>query len=239
MPGGQSFTLSDEQIGALPLEDVALAVLSDAAANEVWNSSNWIGLAQQGHVAGQRYSRESIRILSEAWQWLHNRGLVAEGLDNTSIHAVFVTRLGHRVAAQGPAAALAESRLALDLHPILEQKVRGLFLPGKYDTAAFEALKAVEVRVRSLSEQSDSMVGVKLMRDAFGEGGALRNRDADPGEQVARMELFAGAIGVFKNPTSHRDIVLDDPTEAAEVILLADLLMRILDRIESEELAGR
>ena len=46
------------------------------------------------------------------------------------------------------------------------------------------------------------------------------------------MALFRGAIGTFKNPTSHRPVEYDDPTLAAEVIFLADLLMRMLDRVE-------
>jgi len=46
------------------------------------------------------------------------------------------------------------------------------------------------------------------------------------------MNLFKGAIGVLKNPGSHREVEFEDPTEAAEAVLLADLLMRILDRIE-------
>ena len=47
------------------------------------------------------------------------------------------------------------------------------------------------------------MLGVKRMRAAFAPGtGPLTDKDADEGEQVARMELFAGAIGPYKNPHS-------------------------------------
>jgi uncharacterized protein (TIGR02391 family) len=70
------------------------------------------------------------------------------------------------------------------------------------------------------------------MRSAFNpENGPLADRQLDPGERVGVMELFAGAIGTFKNPPSHRQVDYTDPTEASEVILLADLLMRLLDRI--------
>jgi hypothetical protein len=43
------------------------------------------------------------------------------------------------------------------------------------------------------------------------------------------MALFWGAIGVFKNPSSHRHVEYEDPTAASEVVLLADLLLRLLD----------
>jgi uncharacterized protein (TIGR02391 family) len=68
------------------------------------------------------------------------------------------------------------------------------------------------------------------MWEAFREGGKLANPDLDAGERVGLMELFAGAIGTFKNPPSHRQVDYANPTEASEVILLADLLMRLLDR---------
>jgi len=53
------------------------------------------------------------------------------------------------------------------------------------------------------------------------------------------MALFRGAIGTFKNPSSHRAVNYDDPVLAAEVVLLADLLMRLLDRVEARELPQR
>jgi uncharacterized protein (TIGR02391 family) len=82
-------------------------------------------------------------------------------------------------------------------------------------------------------------LGVKLMQQAFSaEKGVLTDPEADPGEQVAMMELFKGAIGLFKNPTSHRPVDYDDPTLASEVILFADLLLRLLDRVEERQATG-
>ena len=69
------------------------------------------------------------------------------------------------------------------------------------------------------------------MRQAFKpDGGPLADAELDAGERVGMMELFAGAIGTFKNPSSHRQVDYDDPTEASEVVMFADLLMRLLDR---------
>jgi hypothetical protein len=45
------------------------------------------------------------------------------------------------------------------------------------------------------------------------------------------MDRFKGAIGLFKNPSSHRRVDLDDATEAADIALLADLLMRLLRKV--------
>jgi uncharacterized protein (TIGR02391 family) len=120
--------------------------------------------------------------------------------------------------------------LNLDLHPSLESKVRPQFLMGEYEMAAFAAMRAVEVRVREMAGASDSDIGRNLMNFAFGDGGPLCDISLDPGERQARRELFAGAIGTIKNPTSHREVRYEDPTEASEAVLLADLLMRILDR---------
>jgi hypothetical protein len=79
------------------------------------------------------------------------------------------------------------------------------------------------------------------MRAAFApENGPLTDMTAERGERVARMELFAGAIGSYKNSQSHRDVDLDDPHEALEIILLANHLLRIVDaraRCKAEQTA--
>lgn len=92
-------------------------------------------------------------------------------------------------------------------------------------------MRQVEIRVRELGGFPDDAIGKNLMRDAFKPGeGPLSDPDTEGGEQQGLSDLFAGAIGSFKNPTSHRVVTFDDPAEAAEVIGLASLMMRILDR---------
>ena len=105
-----------------------------------------------------------------------------------------------------------------------------LYHRAKYDTAVFEAMKAVEVAVREATGLAAGEIGTKLMRRAFDvESGALSDKGAEPSERQALSDLFAGAIGAYKNPQSHRNVALDDPDEAAEIIMLANHLLRIVD----------
>ena len=89
--------------------------------------------------------------------------------------------------------------------------------------------------VRDLCGFADGKIGVNLMTDAFNPKtpGPLVDTSAEAGEQEAIMALFRGAIGTFKNPSSHRTVSYEDATFASEVVLLADLLMRLLDRAEA------
>jgi uncharacterized protein (TIGR02391 family) len=174
--------------------------------------------------------------LSEAWSWLMTHGLVVRDPSQSSSDAYKISRLGRETLKYGVARLAAGERLGVALHPRLAQRIQQQFLLGELDLAVFAAMKEVEIRVRELANASDSLLGVKLMQHAFAvEKGVLTDPEADPGEQVAMMELLKGAIGLFKNPTSHRPVDYDDPTLASEVILFADLLLRLLDEVEARQ----
>lgn len=223
----QSFLeLSPEETQSLPIDRLGLLLLKHLATMQDPNARGFL-------VAGRNQGRQNHILLywSEALNWLVSKNLVAFGRpDHSSPEAMFVTRRGKQVVETGLEPIRAAERLDLDLHDRLE-RVKSQFLLGEFELAAFAALREVEIRVRELSGAENSLIGVKLMRDAFGQQGKLTDPDLDSGEQEAISHLFAGAIGTFKNPPSHRQVDYADPTEASEVVLLADLLMRLLDRV--------
>ncbi len=125
--------------------------------------------------------------------------------------------------------------LAIELHPALAAKqVREKFARGDTEEAVWAAVKQVEVSVRDAAGADNSKIGAKLMAWAFKPGeGPLQDPELEGGEQAGILALYHGLIGTFKNPSSHRHVHFDDPIEAAEIILFADLLLRMLDRLRS------
>lgn len=207
-----------------------MRVLVDYRENGGWNWRNWVLGAKEGY----RARPDAIQALVEAWAWLMNHGLVVRDMGQTSSDAVVISRSGLELLERGVPWQRAVQRLDIALVPALEYTARPQFLRGDFETAAFTAMKEVEVRVRELSGLSHDLVGIKLMQEAFKTGGPLHRPETQAGETVALMELFKGAIGMFKNPASHRRVDVTDPTEAAEIVLLADLLLRLLDRLAED-----
>jgi uncharacterized protein (TIGR02391 family) len=181
-----------------------------------------------------RHRQGAIALaFAEAWAWLEAQGLIVPAPDQGSGTSYRVlSRRARRFQSEAEFASYAVARmLPRDvLHPKIAEKVWMAFMRGEFDVAAFQAMKAVEVSVRDAAGLGNDLVGVPLMREAFSrDKGPLTDMSAGPGERVARMELFAGAIGCYKNPHSHRDVDLNDPSEAVEIILLANHLLRIVD----------
>ncbi len=172
----------------------------------------------------------------EAWSWLERENFIAVRVGFHSAEDYFITRRGRKVKSRGGLESYGKANLLprAKLHPAIADKVYPAFLRGEYDTAIFQAFREVEVAVRDTGKYPSETVGVKLMREAFrpAQGTSSPGPLTDPllpvAEQEGMMNLFAGAIGWYKNPQSHRNVPTD-AMDAAEVIILASHLLRLVD----------
>jgi uncharacterized protein (TIGR02391 family) len=89
------------------------------------------------------------------------------------------------------------------------------------------------VAVRLAGGYSDDELGATLMRKAFNlKDGPLTDLARVKGEQQGMTDLFAGAMGFLKNPTSHRVGTFDKPEEAIALVLFASYLLHTVDSIK-------
>ncbi|MCM1967781.1 TIGR02391 family protein [Streptomyces sp. G1] len=226
-----------DALRTLPTPELGMLLLKTLAQDAYFLPQNNVFAKARMAFTSEPDKTDLVDRVGEAWAWLQSKALVSLATSQPSNNHR-VTAEGHQLLAD-PSAVLklaASERLAGPMHPVLEGHVRTNFNLGEYETACFAAMKEVEVAVRNAAGLGHSEIGVKLMRAAFkpynngAGGGPLADAGAEGGEQDAMAALFAGAIGAFKNPTSHRTVTFDDPIEAAEVIQLADLLLRLVER---------
>jgi uncharacterized protein (TIGR02391 family) len=218
-----------ETLIALPVDVLAMRVLTDAATNEFTSEYNYRLMVNASYPE----SLDLMNAVAEAFTWLRSRGLVATTPDPQMIFPAFVTRAGRAALKDGLGLVRAAHQLQEGTHPLIEARARRQFLLGEYELAVFSSMKAVEIRVRGLADFGDDKFGVALMNDAFGRQGPLTDHTAERGEQDGLRFLFAGAYATLRNPSGHRDVDYDDVAESAEAVQTASLLMRILDRIEA------
>lgn len=176
--------------------------------------------------------RQITQAASEAWHWLEYAQLImpAPGVNGRNGWKV-LTRRGEAIAARGAqfGGAIVELPKAL-LHPLIAEQVWLQLARGDLAVAVFIAFRTVEEAVRKAGGYKPEIVGVALMRAAFDpKAGPLAKHDDPLAEREALGHLFAGAIGSYKNPHSHRTVEITDLREAQEMVLLASHLLRIVD----------
>lgn len=231
---GTVYGISPDEAAVLPTSQLAMILLGKIEA--VWHLGNWFN--ERNQWDGLPLRGETALAWAEAWAWLRQNGLVIAKPGESSAHGVQLSRLGRdlnrRIQDGSSVLADVESRRLVSQVTAAElERARGYFISGDFETAPFSAMRAVEIAVREQAGLPDELIGVALVREALKGGGPL-----DPGTDVvaerdARAHLFAGAMGLFKNPSSHRPVDFDDPMAASEIVLLADLLLRLLGRLPS------
>lgn len=213
-------------------EELAPFVLKHLSNVSNINRYNYtLGTSSEIQEYAGKHLKDFQKQLMEAFIWLERELLIAPQPDEQGDWR-FITRRGERVLKDENFAAYSQEALlpSKNLHPILVRKVKPLFLRGDYDTAIFQAFKAIEVHVRKNGGYTKSDIGVSLMRKAFHpQTGKLSNTHSEESEKQAMSDLFAGAIGLFKNPTSHRDIDGISPEEAVDYIRVANCLLKMID----------
>jgi uncharacterized protein (TIGR02391 family) len=152
--------------------------------------------------------------IMEAWQWLQNQILIvpAPGVNGQNGWCVLGKRArGLQTAEQFKTFRQSAAFPKELLHQSIAERAWIAVMRGEFDAAVFFSFKAVEVAVREAGAFASTDIGAPLMRRAFDPTNGPLTRMTDPmAEREALSNLFAGAIGSYKNPHSHRNVAITE-----------------------------
>lgn len=219
-----------DELLKLDLEDVAAVMLESLNSIEhLQLNRNDFAMQRTVQEYPPAYHERLLKALMIGWGYLEREGLIAEMPSKPGWF--FITDKGKTIQSREDLNAYRASTMLPKylLHPAIAKKVETAFLSAEYDTAVFQALREVEVAVRAAGGFAPTDIGAPLMRKAFDpKTGPMRDDSAIDLEKQAIAEMFAGLIGAYKTPRSHRHVVLD-AAEAVEIIVFASHLLKIVD----------
>jgi uncharacterized protein (TIGR02391 family) len=199
---------------------------------EFFSPSNYP--TELGRLYGWEATPEFSSAVFEAIGWARGELLLVQNHGSTPpSDALMLSRRG-RSFSRSDIERLRLERILPDF--LLDDRIRAvcvdIFNTGHHQAAVFEAFRVLEIAIREAAGYDINQHGRSMIMDAFNENknGPLVDLAASPAEQEAMRFVMVGAIGLFKNPRSHRDVTVDDPKEAAEMLITASHLLRIIDR---------
>lgn len=225
--------LEPEELAPVLLQYVVSGSASSPGTREnpISRGNVFLPGSSPGNGYPSEYKDRVNDALMATWVWLEREGMLLPAIGHHG-DFVFVSERGRKMTVKENFEAYKYSLLLphKTLHPAIATSTFALFIRGHYDTVVFEAFRAVEVAVREAGKFPANVIGTDLMRKAFApNSGPLTDTSSVLSEQEATANLFAGATGLFKNPTSHRADAVSKPEDAVALVMLADYLLRLVE----------
>jgi len=101
--------------------------------------------------------------------------------------------------------------------------------PKLWDSVVRTAGVLLEERLRTVGGIVDTgRIGRDLVNDVFGNKGTLAAKIPNDSERQGYRDMYAGIVGVFRNPYAHR-LVDPMPEDGGAFVVFVNLLLKMLD----------
>ena len=187
-----------------------------------------IGEAKSGSYQSIRFSRVKYKNNSKTFIDIR---IYQRGYDDDGEEVYHPTKNGFQLSEKEYNKVLERYTLmpSTYVHPDIIKKSFDLLGTRQFESAALQAFKMIEIKIREKIGASKEEYGVKLIRKAYHpDSGKLTDFELPKSEREAFSNYIAGAYGYYKNPCSHRDVEMDF-IQAFDRIVVASDLLKIID----------